>query len=445
VSALSSTSSDAHARRWLAVRRSFGASMLAKAVSVVCTLAQVPIALHHLGREGYGFWIALLSIGLLMNFVDFGLTVGLQNALAAAQARGDADRLRRTYFTGAACLGVLSLALLALASPIIATDDWSAAFNLSDAAVSAESRPALFVVFALFALGLPLNATARLTAAVQTIWIHSLWIALGSVLALLLAFAAARSGASLTTFVALASLAPLLQGIGMHLHMMRRLRWRHRDVALLPRAEWRAMLGASAWFSAPQIGLALLQTLPPVALAATAGPVAAGAFNILQRLFSPVSQGLQHLLAPVWPAFTEAHVKGDAAWLRRAFAFSLKSTFGFLAALLVVAALAEPLVRFWVGPGDLAGPPALRWSTALWTALLMAAQPFLYFLFGVERLRGLALYGTLGCGLALAGLFVGGHLWGAAGALFAASAGYGAVMLGGLISETRAVLQRSKA
>ena len=38
------------------------ASVGAKGFSGVCTLVQVPLALHYLGTEAYGFWITLFSI-----------------------------------------------------------------------------------------------------------------------------------------------------------------------------------------------------------------------------------------------------------------------------------------------------------------------------------------------------------------------------------------------
>ena len=63
------------------------ASVLAKVASMLCTLAQVPIALHYLGAESYGLWIVLMSIFGLLNFVDFGIGVGMQQKMAEAYAR----------------------------------------------------------------------------------------------------------------------------------------------------------------------------------------------------------------------------------------------------------------------------------------------------------------------------------------------------------------------
>ena len=71
-------------RRERAIRLTVAASVGAKAFSMLCTFAQVPVALHYLGTEAYGLWITLLSIVLVLSSVDFGLGVGMQHAMARA-------------------------------------------------------------------------------------------------------------------------------------------------------------------------------------------------------------------------------------------------------------------------------------------------------------------------------------------------------------------------
>jgi O-antigen/teichoic acid export membrane protein len=173
----------------------------------------------------------------------------------------------------------------------------------------------------------------------------------------------------------------------------------------------------------------------------TAGPVSAGAFNILQRLFSPLSQGQLLLLAPVWPALAEAHVRGDAAWLRRGLRFSLFATVIFAAALAVVAWQAPLLIHWWIGNDAGASEPVLRGATAAWSIALMAGQPLLYFLLGVGRLRGLAVYGTTGYAVAIAAMFAGGQYYGPVGALGGAAVSYGLIGLIGMAIETRLALR----
>jgi len=81
---VSVASTQPASRRERAIRLTVAASVGAKGFSIACTLVQVPLALHYLGAEAYGFWVTLFSIMLVLNFVDFGLGVGMQHAMARA-------------------------------------------------------------------------------------------------------------------------------------------------------------------------------------------------------------------------------------------------------------------------------------------------------------------------------------------------------------------------
>ena len=83
----------------------------------------MPIALHYLGAEGYGLWIALMSTYGLLNFVDFGLGVGMQQKMAVAYGQEDWTQLRRTFISGVAALAVLGLVCLAVLHPKAALVD----------------------------------------------------------------------------------------------------------------------------------------------------------------------------------------------------------------------------------------------------------------------------------------------------------------------------------
>jgi O-antigen/teichoic acid export membrane protein len=432
-------------RRWRAVHLTFGASIAAKVASILCTFAQVPLAVGYLGQEAYGFWMALLGIALLMNLVDFGIGVGLQRRLAEAWARGDTTLFRSTYLTAAASLGAIGLVVLAAGTPVILFADWAVIFKLTEPAVAGHARAALLIVIGFFAIGLPLNATARVAAAVQRGWIQAGWIAAGSLVSLGLVALAVRFDLGFRTFLALACLAPLFQGIGLHFHLAHSLGWRGRWPALLPRGEWRGLLGESLFFSAPQLGLALVQSLPPVMMALAAGPVIVTAYNLLQRLFSLVAQGQVMLLTPIWPAYTEACVRGDGTWVRKAFAVSLAATVAFAAALAAVAFASPWLIRLWVGSAAATPAPDLIWSAAAWAVVLLAQQPLIYLIVGLGRLRGLALYGTLGYAASVVGMFVGSYLRGAPGILLGAAAGGLVIGIPGMCIETRRALAQMTA
>ena len=392
-------------RRERAIRLTVAASVGAKAISGVCTLVQVPLALHYLGTEAYGFWVTLFSIVIVLNFVDFGLGVGMQHAMARAYGSDDMESAKRVFWTGAAALGLLGLLILAAGLPAAFLVPWPDVLHIHDASLRGETGAALAVAIAAFVVSLPLNAVARLAAAVQRGWIHAGWIAAGSALSLALVAAAAFGRWGFLWFLAASLLVPLIQGLGLFVHLLRVLGWKLKPTPLAPASEIRSMLRSSLYFAFPQFGLALVQSAPALAISLAAGSAAVTGYTLLMRLFGPFQQGQILLLNPVWPAYIEAHARGDHPWVTRAF---WRTGAAFFALAIGVAACAwqsQAILRLWIGPAAAITGHRLAAFTATWCVLQMAVQPPIYYLMGVGRLHRLAWAATPGLLISAAALF----------------------------------------
>jgi O-antigen/teichoic acid export membrane protein len=383
-------------RRERAIRLTVAASAGAKGFSIVCTFIQVPLALHYLGAEAYGFWVTLFSIMLVLNFVDFGLGVGMQHAMARAYGTDNAESMRRAFWTGAAALAVLGVVILAAGVAAAWLGAWPDILHIRDTELRRETPAALSIAVAAFALGLPFNAVARLAAAVQRGWIHAIWIAAGSALSLGFVALAAHAHWGFLGFLAASLLVPTLQGIGLFVHLLRGLGWSLRPTALAPAAELRGMLRSSLYFAFPQFGLALVQSMPAIAISVAAGASAVTGYNLLIRMFSPFQQGQQILLNPIWPAYTEAHSRADHAWVTRTYLRTVGAFFVLALGIAAVAWKSHALLRLWIGPSAVFAGPHLTMLVAAWCLLQMAAQPCVFYLMGIGRLHQLAWVATPG-------------------------------------------------
>jgi len=381
---------------------------------------------------------------VLFNFIDFGLGVGMQGIIAEAYGRDEAEEIRRAFFSGAVALGMLALALLVVGLPIALFGHWADTLKVHTPNLRAQANSALAITLFSCALGIPLNAVARLAAGVQRGWLHAGWIAGGSAVTLAAVALAAWARLNFLAFLAAATLVPVIQGVGMLGHLAHVLHWPRHFPPMLPPTTLRRMLGESLLFSVPQVGLALVQTLPAVAIAMTAGPVTVTAYNLLQRLLGVISQGQIMLLTPIWPAYTEAQMRGDGAWIRRTFRFSMVATVGLGIVLALIAWQAPRLVHWWIGAATTPASPGLLWMTTLWTLLLLAEQPLVYLLVGMRRLRSLAVFGTAGYVASIVGMFAGGGWSGASGVLMGAVSGGTLIGLPGMaIAAQRALRQET--
>ena len=165
------------------------------------------------------------------------------------------------------------------------------------------------------------------------------------------------------------------------------------------------MLRSSLFFTFPQVALALVQSAPAIAISMASGSSAVTEYNLLMRLFGPFQQGQTILLNPVWPAYTEAHARGEHPWVSRTF---WRTAAAFLALAIGVAAFAwqsHAILRLWIGPSAAIAGSRLAALTAAWCVLQMAAQPMIFYLIGVGRLHRLAWTATPGLLVSASALF----------------------------------------
>jgi O-antigen/teichoic acid export membrane protein len=416
----------------------------AKVFSVLCTFAQVPLALRYLGTEAYGFWVTLLSVVLVLNTFDFGLGVGIEQAMAKAYGTDASESLRRAFWTGTAILALLGVAVFLLGAAAAQGFPWADLLHVHDPILRQETARGLTVAVAAFALGLPFNAVARLAAAVQRGWLNALWIAVGSALSLGLVAAAALGHWGFTWFLGASLIVPSLQGAGLAVHLFRSLGWPLRTSALASAAATRLMLRSSGYFAFPQFGLAFLQSAPALAISVAAGPAAVTAYNLLMRLFSPFLQGQLMQLTPVWPAYTEAAERRDHPWIERTYWQTIGVWAALSAALAVTAWQAPLLLALWVGRPATVVPPGLAADVAVWCILQMGVQPFMYHLKGIGELRPLARWATPGFLVSAALLFAAAS-WGTAGAVLrAGSVALAVTLIPPLVWRSHAEIRRNR-
>ena len=432
-------------RRERAIQLTIAAAVGSKVFSVACTFVQVPLAFHYLGAEAYGFWVTLFSIVLVLNFVDFGLGVGMQHAMARAYGCDDIETMKRTFWTGTAALGILGLVVLVVGLAAAFLGPWADILHIRDPDLRAETSMALSIAVASFVVGLPFNAVARLAAAVQRGWIHAGWIAAGSAISLLFVAIAALGHWGFLWFLAASLMVPSLQGLGLLIHLFRALGWKPTPTPLAPAVEVRKMLRSSLYFAFPQLGLALVQSAPALAISVASGSSGVAGYTLLIRLFSPFQQGQAILLNPVWPAYTEAHTRSDHPWIVRTFARTISAFCAFGIGILIVAWQSHALLSIWIGQSAVFVGPALTVYITLWCLLQMAAQPFIFLLMGVGRLHQLAWVATPGLLLSALALFLGARSGTVNGVFEAGSVAMAVTLLPPLFWESARAMRQHRA
>lgn len=432
---------SARAHRSRAVRLGAQIGIGARAVSVLCTLAQVPIALGYLGAEGFGVWMTLTSIASILLVGDFGISLGAKTVLAEAGGRGDPAAMRGLAWAALKQLSAIGAALALVGVTLAWAVDWVAVFHVSSPVLRQELPWAMTGVAVLGGLAIPSGLGPALAGALQKTWVSHASVAFGGIATLLLVTIAAAGGWSWLALVLCSLALPIASNLAIGLAVARRHLPRSEATPPTAADETRRLTELGRWFFVSQAGALFMASAVPVFVASAAGPIAATAFNLLQRIFSLVGQTHWMALSALWPAYSDARARGDHEWIVRGHRASWRITVAaFLPALVILAALTPRLVSWWVGETSTAISPLLLWSTALWFAVQLFGQPPALLLNGLGRIRRVTLLATAGHALSLVGMMAGGRIAGAPGVVLGMAAGYVGVGLPAVLHEARRAL-----
>jgi O-antigen/teichoic acid export membrane protein len=381
-------------RREHAIWQGAATSVVAKAVSALCLLAQVPIAVGYLGTELFGLWMTLTSVLSLAAFADAGVGAGVQNETGDLLGRERREEIRATCANGLALLSLVALVLTGVLLAAWRWLPWDAWLGLAEGGVRAEARRGLLVLIVIFGATFPLTSLSRLAFGLQLGWLANLWLAAINVLTLLAVLAARGAALGFTAFVMIAALPVLIGHAGLAVQLFRRLGWRWSELPYPTRGHMGRLLLSGLPFMLPQLAALSLNFAPPLILSGVLGPAAVTPWNLAHRLLGLFSVAQQILLTQLWPAYTEANARGESAWLQRSYRRSIQAG-------LLLVALPQVLFVFW-------GAPAVAWWTGdavqlgagfalcvgLQAAAMSLTQAPAFLLNSLGRVRGQAVYGV---------------------------------------------------
>lgn len=326
-------------------------SMAAKLVSVATALLTVPITLHYLGAERYGMWMILSSMVAMLSFADLGIGNGILNAVAAAHGRNDTAAIRRAVSSGAVALGgimLLVLAGLAIAYRHVA---WHELFNVRSALARAESGPAIAAFLICFAVSIPATMVQRVQQGMQRGFLASAWLCVGSLFTLPAVLLAVHLEAGLPVLVAVLMGAPLIAGIinSVVFFGMQEPGLRPAPGSVVA-AEIRGVAQAGLFFLMIQLGNSVSANCLPIIISHVAGPERVADFSVPERLLALVVMLVSMYVQPLWPAYREALMQGDGAWVRRTYRATVLRVLVAATAVLIMLGFAMPVIlRLWVG------------------------------------------------------------------------------------------------
>jgi O-antigen/teichoic acid export membrane protein len=368
------------------------AGAAARAVTIGSGLLTVPLAVRYLGDERYGLFVTVASLAALVSWADFGIGNGVLTLVSSAHGRGDRDAARAAVSSGflvlagtAALLGLL----FAVLYPVV---PWADIFNVTTERAQDEAGPAVAVFVACTLAAMPLGVAQRAQLAFQEGFLASLWLAVGSLLALGALLLGSAVGAGLPWLIGAAAGGPAAALLLNALWLFgRQRRWLAPTRRAWKTATARTIVRTGALFLALQVAIAVAYESDALVVASVLGAAKVTVFAVSFKLFTIAPILLSFVFTPLWPAYAEAFAAGDEAWARRTLRRSLTLAVGVsvpLAILLVIAG--APIIHLWAG-SDVTPSLGLRLALAIWAVLMSVGGALAMFLNGLGAMRFQAL------------------------------------------------------
>ncbi len=383
--------------RWRRIWQAALGAAAFRAVSVAGTFVTVPLVLGELGDVRFGALVLVTQLATLLVFSDLGLGNGLVTSLARATANGDERRAKAlvssTWFL-LVSVAVVAGAAFAVVTPLFG---WAQLLGVT-AAGRGEVHTSVVVFAALFLLGLPASIAQKIHLARQEGWQANAWQTLGALLTIVATVACVVWSASLPWFVGAAVGGAVISAVlnCAWLFLVRpelRPHSRYVQVEVV-----RFIFGSGVLFLVLGVASSVAYQTDALVISHVLGPEEVTPYNLALRLFLIPGLAVSFLLAPLWPAFSDAFARKDDAWarqtLRRAVIWGASIN---VPGALVLVVFGQPLVDLWVGQGVVRVPWLLLVAFGMWTALNAITGPLAMLLNGAHVVAF-----QVGCAVAMA-------------------------------------------
>ncbi len=334
-----------------------------------------------------GLWLLLVGAVALVGFADFGIGNGLLNVVADAHGRDDIHQVRQAISSAFVALISVSVVIGAGFWALAPHIPWNSFLNISGIPEQ-ETSDALRIFVLCIVVGLPLGISQRVRHALQEGWIANLWLAIGSLISLVLIVATDLSDASIADRVAAMLVGPpiafLVDSVILFGYGRRDLRPRWSEVTTT--ATWNILRQGSMFFLLATVA-AFSYEADSLIISHYLGADQVETYAVPFRLFALAPSLVLVVVTPLWPAYGEAIARGDLGWVHRTVRRTLVVAALLTGPVSIILFFTSPwIISVWIG-GEISPPSAVLAGLALWAVLNGVSTALAMFFNGAGILR----------------------------------------------------------
>ncbi|MDP3010255.1 MAG: oligosaccharide flippase family protein [Methylococcales bacterium] len=339
----------AHERRNKIIKTAWS-GLLARIISVSVSLLMVPLAVHYLGAEQYGLWVAVSSLVAMLGFMDGGAGNAVINLVAHASGSKNADlpKIVSTAFFCLMALAVIGCLLFLAVFPFVS---WDKLLGVAGTISVADLNIVVIIVGLFFFLSIFTTLVGKIQRGLQEGNLDNFWSGVAALLSLLFVYLAIQKDMGLVGFVIAFLGGSLLAYLGSNIHylLIHRAELRPR-LSNVDKAIAKNLFTVGGMFFVLQIGGAIQAQADNVIIANMLGAEAVTNYAICMKLFLLMPMLFSLFFTPLWPAYREAIANGDMQWVRRIFLKSMRwAVFISIPSAIGLIVLGKQIIDLWVG------------------------------------------------------------------------------------------------
>lgn len=325
-------------------------SILIKGGSILIQLLLVPMTLGYLSSELYGIWLTISSIILWLNFFDVGLTLGLKNKLSEALARQDFERGRCLVSTTYVVMIVIFVPLCIIGEFILPSINWSSVLNVSQE-YNEELVCVVAILLACFCLQMVFNVITAVVAAYQKVALSSAFPVIGNFISVVAIYLLKETTQpSLVNLASAIAYLPTIVLFASSLFLFAKsLKEVRPSLSYVKTYLVKDIFSIGVKFFIIQIQMIVLYQATNLLISNVSSPIDVTSYNIAYKYLGVASMTFNTILAPLWPAFTDAYIKKDYSWMSNVYRRMIKVYLLFFVGIILMVVLAPIAYKIWVG------------------------------------------------------------------------------------------------
>lgn len=337
-------------QRSVTVKKNIIGSLCIKGCSILISLLLVPITLGYVSSELYGIWLTLSSIIVWLNFFDIGFSLGLRNKLAEAIALEDWNRGKALVSTTYFMMIVIFVPLCLILEFLVPHINWGAFLNV-DPIYNDEIIQTLYVLIACFCLQMIVNVLSAIISAYQKVALSSAFPVIGNFFSLVIIIILTQMcPPSLVSLAFAISAMPIVVlSIASIILFYKKFKPISPSVKAFDKKYIKDLFGLGSKFFLIQIQVVVLYQCTNILISNVAGPNEVTAYNIAYKYLGVALMVFNIILAPLWPAFTDAYTKKDFVWMNNIYA-KMKKVYLVSTVIIILLIVLSPFIyHLWIG------------------------------------------------------------------------------------------------